>query len=450
MKKIMTLFLVLLAFLSSCDNGYFDEGYVDLSSGYVMDEEETYKVYTLNHPCLMHTNADFQFIINKIKASAEPWTGAWKYLKSVKHTQLNDNWINDAPEVLVRNPSGGNFTLARHPGLAAYYLALCWRIATGLGETEANAYAEKAMKILDNWATVCKKIQVEDTNDHYALVTGFDGLRFVQAAEIMRDYQPWKDNGGFSRFQNWLKDVISVPAAYFLSQKTDPYYSWGGWELPNVAILLQIGIVCDDQDMINYAVNYYRHGPSSGCIQHLVVALHEDPAGLGKGFCLGQSDESGRDQDHAGLSQATLGPMCQAAYNIGEDLYGIKANDTFVGTDGKSYYRYPKYAEYGDVYLTLAFFEYYAKFNCDPTETIEMPYTYWETRHGQWPVISYQGRGHFYAGWEMIYNHYKEKGIDAPYSKKFAEKYRPASSAHPYEYDDDFPGIGTLMFYRGE
>ena len=265
----------------------------------------------------------------------------------------------------------------------------------------------------------------------------------------MRDYQPWVDNGGFSKFQTWLKNVVAGPATYFISQKTDPYWSWGGWEVPNVAIMLAIGIVCDDQDMINEAINYYKHGPSSGCIQHLVVALHQDPAGLGEGYCLGQADESGRDQDHAGLSMATLAPMCQAAYNIGEDLYGIKANDSFTTEDGRVYNRYPKYAEYGDVNLTLAFFEYYAKFNCDPIEAVDMPFTYWETRHGQQNEISYQGRGHFYAGYEMIYSHYKHvKGVSAPYSKKFAEKYRPATSIHPFEYDNDFPGIGTVLQRR--
>ena len=61
--------------------------------------------------------------------------------------------------------------------MAAYYLALRWRIAEGLGEEDAYKYADKAVKILDNWSTVCKAIQVENTNDHYALVTGFDGHR---------------------------------------------------------------------------------------------------------------------------------------------------------------------------------------------------------------------------------------------------------------------------------
>lgn len=218
-KKMIYLLMVLFTCLSCSNKDYFDEGYVDLTPGYTIEEEDTYKVYTLNHPCLIHTNTDFQYIVGKIKANAQPWTDAWEYLKTIKHTQLNNDWINNAPEILIRNSSGGNFGAARDPGLAAYYLALRWRISEGLGEEDAYKYADKAMKILDNWSTVCKAIQVENTNDHYALVTGFDGHRFAQAAEIMRDYQPWVTAGGFAKFQTWLKNVVAGPATYFISQK---------------------------------------------------------------------------------------------------------------------------------------------------------------------------------------------------------------------------------------
>ena len=160
----------------------------------------------------MHTNDDFQYVVGKIKTGAQPWGAAWEFLEQNQYTQLNENWTTDAPEILLRNSSGGNFKVAREPGLAAYYLALRWRIAEGLGEEDAYKYADKAVKILDNWSTVCKAIQVENTNDHYALVTGFDGHRFAQAAEVMRDYQPWVDNGGFSKFQTWLKNVVAGPA----------------------------------------------------------------------------------------------------------------------------------------------------------------------------------------------------------------------------------------------
>ena len=126
---------------------------------------------------------------------------------------------------------------------------------------------------------------------------------------------------------------------------------------------------------------------------------------------------------------------------------------SYIGKDknGDLHDRYPKYSEYGDANLTLAFFEYYAKYNADKYQTAEMPFTNWTTRNGEQTQIASSGRGHFYAGYEMVYNHYKNVlHVDAPYCKQFAEKYRPATSEHPYEFDDDFPGIGTLMFYRGE
>ena len=133
-KKMITLAMVLFTFLSCSNKDYFDEGHVDLTPGYTIEEEDTYKVYTLNHPCLMHTNDDFQYVVGKIKTGAQPWGAAWEFLEQNQYTQLNENWTTDAPEILLRNSSGGNFKVAREPGLAAYYLALRWRIAEGLGE----------------------------------------------------------------------------------------------------------------------------------------------------------------------------------------------------------------------------------------------------------------------------------------------------------------------------
>lgn len=69
-KKMITLAMVLFTFLSCSNKDYFDEGHVDLTPGYTIEEEDTYKVYTLNHPCLMHTNDDFQYVVGKIKTGA--------------------------------------------------------------------------------------------------------------------------------------------------------------------------------------------------------------------------------------------------------------------------------------------------------------------------------------------------------------------------------------------
>lgn len=74
-KKMITLAMVLFTFLSCSNKDYFDEGHVDLTPGYTIEEEDTYKVYTLNHPCLMHTNDDFQYVVGKIKTGV---TALWK------------------------------------------------------------------------------------------------------------------------------------------------------------------------------------------------------------------------------------------------------------------------------------------------------------------------------------------------------------------------------------
>lgn len=277
---------------------------------------------------------------------------------------------------------------------------------------------------------------------------GFDGHRFIQATELLCDYQPWVKDGRFEAAKAWLRKCFAEPAKKFISEKTEPYYSWASWEIPCLNTMLNVGIICEDQELINEVVNYVVHGCASGCVGNLVVALHADPAGLGKGLCLGQADESGRDQDHAGLTVATLAPLCIAARNIGEDLFDINANDQFIDKNGNLQYRYPQHSASGDVCLPLAFFEYYAKYNVNQYETVEMPFMPWETRNGRQETIASAGRGHFYPGYEAVYDYYHSKGMDAPYCKKFAERYRPATSAKPFECDNDFPGIGTLMYYR--
>lgn len=45
--------------------------------------------------------------------------------------------------------------------------------------------------------------------------------------------------------------------------------------------ILSIGILCDDQDMINEAILYFKYGVGNGCIDNAVPFLHQDPDGHG-------------------------------------------------------------------------------------------------------------------------------------------------------------------------
>ena len=72
------------------------------------------------------------------------------------------------------------------------------------------------------------------------------------------------------------------------------------WELPAMVSILSIGILCDDSDKVNVALNYFYNGVGAGCIKNSVVARHKDPDGHVETFA--QSQEMGRDQGHSTLN----------------------------------------------------------------------------------------------------------------------------------------------------
>ena len=97
---------------------------------------------------------------------------------------------------------------------------------------------------------------------------------------------------------------------------------WLNWDLAQMTSILSIGILCDDNVMINQAIVYFKNEEGrykeAGNIKNAVPYLHQDPD---SDEILGQCEESGRDQGHATLCVSLMGTFCQMAYNIGEDLF---------------------------------------------------------------------------------------------------------------------------------
>ncbi|MBD8388946.1 alginate lyase family protein [Dysgonomonas sp. BGC7] len=370
--------------------------------------------YDLNHPCLVHTNSDFEYVKAKVDAKKEPWLSGWN--KLIASSRAQSSYIAAPVEILERNSSGGNFARSGHDSAAAYQLALRWKLT---GDAQ---YADASVKVLNAWASTCKSIA--RTDGHRLLVAGFIGYQFANAAELMRDYEGWKTED-FEKFKTWIADVFYPHCYEFLADhySTKAEAAWLSWDAPAMLTIFSIGILCDDADKINFALNYFYNGAGPGCIKNMVVAMHEDPDISGK--IIGQSQEMGRDQAHATLDPPLLGYFCQTAYNIGIDLFAYDNNKI------------------------LALCEYTAKYNVDITQAVNMPYTpYYSLKEGWHNVISDEYRGRARPGWELIYNHYANiKGLDATYSQKFAEKQRPEGGGGQGGEQDDL-GFGTLMYTR--
>lgn len=190
---------------------------------------------------------------------------------------------------------------------AAYQLALLWKL------TGNKEYAATSVKVMNDWADKCKGIKSNDANQ--MLAAGAQGYTFANAAEIMQTYDGWADKDK-TDFKKWIVDVFAAKNIEFMKghggQCSDHY--WSNWDLVNMCSYMAIGILTENDDMVNYVVNYFYNGVGNGYIGKLIQGTFTDP--LGSGEEIAQNQESGRDQGHAMMSVAVTANLCQMAYTF--------------------------------------------------------------------------------------------------------------------------------------
>ncbi len=278
---------------------------------------------TLRHPGLLHTDADFARMKEKVAAGAEPWKSAWEKLIAGGHASLK---AKARPvEVIVRGAGHQpeNYPLLYKDIATAYACGLRWRVS---GD---KAYADKSVEVLNAWGAALK--QITGTSDKF-LAAGIYGYELANAAEIMRDYEGW-DRADFKRFQEMMLGVFGAMNQDFLlhhnGAKIDHY--WCNWDACNMASLLAVGVLCDRREHYDTAIDYFKNGKGNGAIAQAVVNVYADG--------LGQLQESGRDQGHATLCIALIGAVCEMAWNQREDLYGYDNNRFLAGVEYLAKYK---------------------------------------------------------------------------------------------------------------
>ncbi len=437
----------------SCTD-YLEQGSIDLTIKDEVVEEFKYPTqYTFNHPCGLVSAGDIARLKEQIALTDNnPVKVSWAQLCANQYAQKT--YKASPVETLVRGDATGtgtteNFIIAAKDAAAAFQLGVRYQVS---GDTECAA---AAVKILNDWADVCKRITANDNNQY--LLAGFQGYQFASAAELLRDYSGWTE-GDQADFKQWLLDVWYAKNYWFINEhggaNVCPLHYWPNWELANLASIMAIGIYTENVDMINFVYKNFREGEGSGCIDNFIpYAPVADPSG--KVDAIAQNMESGRDQGHATLVISMCAELCQMAYNIGIDFWGMDDNKV------------------------LAMCEYTAKYNCAPTGqyiTTSMPFTEFKyctgcecknQSHGSVHTqISDAGRGSNRPCWDLIYSHYaKVKGLDdnkVYYSRLYAEQLRYTNGvltgdggAGDGRYGSnssafDQIGWGTLLYYRGE
>jgi hypothetical protein len=261
------------------------------------------------HPGLLHTNKDFERVKIKVQSNAEPWLSGW--YKLTNSTFASPNYTPRAQETIYRgkNPAAPeNYPNLYKDIAAAYALALQWKI------TSDETYAKTAVTILDAWATTLKAIS---GNSDKFLASGIYGYELANAGELMRDYQGWSKSQ-FAAFRDMMVTVFYPMNRDFFVRHNDAEidHYWANWDLCNLASMLSIGVLADNETMFQEAVNYFKNGTGNGAITNMIWTTYEVD-----GQVLGQGQEAGRDQGHAMLDYGLLGAIAQAAFNQGVDLF---------------------------------------------------------------------------------------------------------------------------------
>jgi hypothetical protein len=191
--------------------------------------------------------------------------------------------------------------------------------------TQEEAYAEAAAAILKAWGQTLSTFSGGD--DKY-LSAGLQGYELANAAELLRDYAPFHEDG-WDIFVDMAVSVILPLNFAFLNHEEPSQHNvlhfFANWELAQIASIQAISVLTENATAWDFAIDYFKHGDGNGAIGNAISNLVEEPD---TGALLGQGQESGRDQGHSALDQQLLAAIAQQAWNQGEDLFSL--NDSLI------------------------------------------------------------------------------------------------------------------------
>ena len=448
---------------SACQKN--EDGTVDLS-GYQPEPKVT---LTYNHPCALYSAADFARVKAAIAANSlnAAQQEEWNALQASPYVMGDYGVTTHAHEQIVRGDATGtkegveNYGDAMKDAAAAHQFGLLWQL------TGNTTYAEKGVKILKAWVATCKEVTANDNN--FYLAAGAQGFTFALAGEELRDYSGWSESE-FTEFKNWMLNVFADKNYKFLrlhgsSNCGSPKHYMSNWDMVNLCSYLQIGILTESDEIVNFVTNYFtKTGDGLGALPNIVQKTYDFALPDGSKEKVAQAQESGRDQGHATMAIVVAANLAQCAWALYED------NPTYTDLD---------YFSSNDQAL-LHMAEYNAMANLkDGTHADITIVGGTGVQGGNWlyPVSSIpftvagpwcsnpsheagktqngfgeKDRGQLRPGYEIFYKHYKNVSGNY-FVKKYAEVQRPECGAGDARYGAnsgafDQIGWGTLMLYQ--
>lgn len=312
---------------------------------------------TFVHPGMAQSRGDLDYMKEMIQQAKEPWHTAYQQLKKETSLAFKPNPHTHVSVGAYNTNSTGGKEFAESSE-AAYYHALLWYI------TSDKRHAEKAIEILKAWSEV-----LWDFDDNNAkLNVGLDGPGFLYAAEILKhSYTDWK-KADYDQFERMVLTVFYPVIKDFFTEAN------GNWDASMIHTMLCIGVLTDNEEIFNRAIQRFLHGPGNGGITKYI-------------YPNGQIQETTRDWDHVQLGIGEFAKAAQVAWTQGVDLYSV-ANDRLASG-----------------------YEYTSRFLLGDSIPV-------------YGILSTRQREKFRDIYESIYDYYQGKrGVSMPYTEKMIKRH---------------------------
>ena len=289
-----------------------------------------------NHPGILHSQNDLDFVKAKINANEQPWKDAYDRFLTTKARSYQG--INPKPYASLEyqhhayenvrcgsfnNPNEGCNDMV-YDGMAAYSLALRFYFS------EDVRYAAKAIEIIDAWATTYKRN--EESNSR--LVVSWSTPWYANAAEILKytSGSGWTStvdarfNEMLNRFKEYIKWETDGPS--------------NNWTMSQIEARLAVGVFQNDRTYFDAAVEKWKRriktyiyqttdGPFPvtvpGQTRDWTIRLwHDRNNRTGTAYVDGLCMETCRDISHTKLGFFSLMNGAEVAWNQEIDLFKVE------------------------------------------------------------------------------------------------------------------------------
>ena len=296
------------------------------------------------HPGILETLPQLDFVAAQIAAHAEPWASAFKKMAASSYGSL------DYTPHPVADVSCGAYNSDDHgcnaedaDARAAYTQALLWVLA------KDPAHAQKTIEILNAWSDTLQS----HGGSNAPLVSAWTAAMFTRAAELLRYTGSGWSASDIGAFITMLNNV-------FLPGYSTPFAlrayasSAGNWELAMAEAKIDIGVFTNNHQAFDAGVAVWRDRvpayifqTTDGSLplttvgspygndpsQLLCYWLNRNPfsasvcpAAISTILYDGQTQETCRDFVHFGLGMASIINAAETGRIQGIDLYGEQEN----------------------------------------------------------------------------------------------------------------------------